>query len=225
MGTLDEMATKLRAPFPPDRIEWRAAQETKDGSKIMVLAYLTSRAVMERLDEVFGPFGWSTKYESGPSGGVVCNLSVRNPDSGEWVSKADGADNTDFEAVKGGLSGALKRAAVHWGIGRYLYDLPSTWVPLKDRGENWHRSKNLNGQSRYWDTPGLPSWALPKNDSGQKSSEVQIEMLMAIDGCEELIDLEDLGVIIAKDNTLTKVQRDRLRDAYARKMSALKKGE
>ena len=66
---------------------------------------------------------------------------------------------------------------------------------------------------------------MPKNEAGQKSSEVQIEMLMAIDGCEDLADLEDVGVIIAKDNTLTKVQRDRLREAYARKMSELKKGE
>ena len=37
-----------------------------------------------------------------------------------------------MEAIKGGLSNAMRRAAVQWGIGRYLYDLPQQWVPVDD---------------------------------------------------------------------------------------------
>ena len=40
---------------------------------------------------------------------------------GEWIGKSDGADDSNIEAAKGGLSAALKRAAVQWGIARYLY--------------------------------------------------------------------------------------------------------
>ena len=61
---------------------------------------------------------------------MVCNLSIRV--GGEWISKEDGAPFTDFEAFKGGISDALKRAAVKYGIGRYLYDAPIQWVPLRN---------------------------------------------------------------------------------------------
>jgi hypothetical protein len=51
----------------------------------------------------------------------------------EWVWKANGAGNSDVEAEKGACSDAFKRAAVLWGIGRYLYDLDSPWVALNGR--------------------------------------------------------------------------------------------
>jgi hypothetical protein len=38
-----------------------------------------------------------------------------------WISRCDGADDTNIEGAKGGLSDAFKRAAVKFGIGRYLY--------------------------------------------------------------------------------------------------------
>ena len=50
--------------------------------------------------------------------------------------KADGAGQTDMEAEKGALSDALKRAAVRWGIGRYLYDLKAPWIVLEQRGKS-----------------------------------------------------------------------------------------
>ncbi|MGH7576528.1 MAG: Rad52/Rad22 family DNA repair protein [Longimicrobiales bacterium] len=33
-----------------------------------------------------------------------------------------------MESVKGGLSAATKRAAVEWGIGRYLYGIEEGWA-------------------------------------------------------------------------------------------------
>jgi hypothetical protein len=75
------------------------------------------------------------------------------------VTKWDGAENTDIEAVKGGLSGAMKRAAVQWGIGRYLYDLDEGWANIHDRGR--HSAKDKNNKWFKWDPPELPPWALP----------------------------------------------------------------
>ena len=63
----------------------------------------------------------------------MCRIYFKN-DDGEWVWREDGADNTEVEAVKGGLSNAMKRAGAALGIGRYLYDLPQQWVPLNDKG-------------------------------------------------------------------------------------------
>ena len=145
----------LAAPFPAADIEWRVGSTTRDKSKGMALAYLTSRAVMQRLDDVCSPAGWRNEFRPGPDGGVVCGISVRvthDDGTAEWVTKWDGSDATQVEAVKGGLSGAMKRAAVQWGVGRYLYDLPATWVRLDDR-------------QRMAETPRIPPEFLPSGSA------------------------------------------------------------
>lgn len=141
---------KLKAPFPPDEIEFRVGATNSEKSKGMALAYLDARAVMDRLDEVCGPENWQCKY-SHANGKTVCDIGIktegvlteaaegglRQVTTVEWVWKADGAGDTDFEATKGALSDAFKRAAVRWGIGRYLYDLPAPWVPIQARGKTF----------------------------------------------------------------------------------------
>jgi len=145
----NEIFTRLAAPFSPADLEWRAGATNADKTRALALAYITSRAVMDRLDEVVGPANWRDEYQPGPDGGLVCGLSICL--DGEWVTKWDGAENTQFEEVKGGLSSAFKRAAVKWGIGRYLYKLPDAWVACEVHG----KSVTLTA------SPQLPDWALP----------------------------------------------------------------
>ena len=38
---------------------------------------------------------------------------------------------------KGGISDAFKRAAVHWGIGRYLYGMEGIWVEVEESGKSY----------------------------------------------------------------------------------------
>jgi hypothetical protein len=124
----------LRAPFPPSLISWRVGSTNADKTKGMALAYIDARDVMERLDEIIGPENWQCKY-SHTATKTVCDIGIRF--DGEWIWKADGAGDTDFEADKGALSDAFKRAAVRWGIGRYLYDLRSPWVAIEARGKSF----------------------------------------------------------------------------------------
>ncbi|MGP4074095.1 Rad52/Rad22 family DNA repair protein [Piscibacillus sp. B03] len=144
---------KLRAPFNADELEWRVQRKvkTKNGWKAVVLCYVTNRAIQKRLDDVFGPF-WQNKYELWQDKGVKCTISARI--NGEWISKEDGAEFTQVESVKGGFSAAMKRAAVQWGIGRILYDIPEVWVDLKEKGQNFCKVEEGN-QKRYlyWDNP------------------------------------------------------------------------
>ena len=151
--------TKLSEKFPGTHIHWRVARESSKGDKVQVLAYLENRDVMKRLDDVCGPENWKNEYTTSPNGGILCGISIKCGD--EWVTKWDGAENTNVEAVKGGLADSMKRAAVQWGSGRYLYYLPMTYVPLADRGQNFHKSKS--GQIKYWDTPFLPAEFLPQS--------------------------------------------------------------
>ncbi len=123
------MFDKLKIPFPPERISWRIGTLSKDKTKGMALAYIDARDVMERLDIVCGPAGWQCSYPHA-EGKTVCRISIKC--DGEWISKEDGSGDSDIEAVKGALSDAFKRAAVRWGIGRYLYDVPSPWVELDE---------------------------------------------------------------------------------------------
>lgn len=129
--TIDLVA--LAAPYPAAEIEWRVGSTNKDKTSGLALAYLTARHVMDRLDAVCGPANWSDRYEF-HGARTVCYLSIRV--DGEWVTKADGAGDSDVEAEKGAISDALKRAAVKWGIGRYLYDLGNVWVDLEEAGRS-----------------------------------------------------------------------------------------
>ena len=162
--------SKLKDCFEPNDIEWRLQQCGKGSNgKIwgMALAYVTNRAIMNRLDEVCGPENWKNEFKAAPDGGILCGISIKVGD--EWVTKWDGAENTDIEAVKGGLSGAMKRAAVQWGIGRYLYKLEESWINVNENGV--YRGKTKDGTTFKWDAPTLPAWALPKGTKSETHSE------------------------------------------------------
>lgn len=65
-------------------------------------------------------------------------LSTSLKIDGEWISKEDGAQITEFESIKGGISSAFKRVASSgWAIGRYLYDVRNQWFPIKQRGKGY----------------------------------------------------------------------------------------
>lgn len=129
---------KLTAPFPPDAVEWRVGSTTQNKERGMALAYIDARAVMDRLDDVCGPAGWQCRY-SHAEGKTICEIGIKCGD--EWVWKADGGGDTDYEAEKGALSSAFKRAAVRWGVGRYLYDLASPWVAITQHGKSYTINK------------------------------------------------------------------------------------
>ena len=164
---VNQFAERLQEPFTEDQIEWRIGQagKTKDGRIwATCLAYVQSRAIMDRLDEVFGPFGWQDKYEHvviDGEDGFLCTIEV---DSGStWISKQDGAPCTNIEGFKGGISDSLKRAAVKLGIGRYLYSLEAGFAEILDgRGPGAKKAKTPDGTWFFWKPPQLPSWALPK---------------------------------------------------------------
>jgi len=149
----------LAKPFPESSIHWRVGSTTKDKDKGIGLAYIDARDVMQRLDDVVGPENWQAEY---PFPGC-CRIGIRVSGKKEtlegesagsdiyWAWKSNGADETDYEGVKGQYSDAFKRAAVLWGVGRYLYDLPNEWVPIQARGRSYVLSV----------TPKLPAWATP----------------------------------------------------------------
>lgn len=133
---------RLAEPFPVDAVSWRVGTTTQAKDKGMALAYIDARDVMERLDHVCGP-DWQDKYQAMPDGSYCCSIGIKI--DGEWRWRSDGAlmltesDKIDAKemAQKGSYSDAFKRAAVKWGIGRYLYNLDSPWVKIEARGKSF----------------------------------------------------------------------------------------
>lgn len=132
----------LSQPFPPDRISWRVGSANADKTKGMALAYIDARDVMQRLDEVCQD-QWQAEYVPMPNGTCCCRIGIKV--GGDWVWRSNGSVNiTDSDkadqkemAEKGSYSDAFKRAAVLWGVGRYLYDLDSPWVALEPAGRSY----------------------------------------------------------------------------------------
>lgn len=150
---------KLSAQFDPEDLEWRVQSCGKKNDKVwaLVMPYVTSRAIMERLDAVCGPQNWKNGFEPGPCGGVVCVISIRV--DGAWIGKWDGADQEEqseggqkIDKVKSALSSAMKRAAVQWGMGRYLYKIQPAFANVHDQGSEWGKTKE--GTVFRWDPPG-----------------------------------------------------------------------
>lgn len=104
-----------------DEIEVRIGQLSD--KYLTLLLYKNARCDQERLDAQYTPLGWQTSYQV-LDGQLFCTVSVRNPETGEWVSKTDVGTPSNTEAEKGRVSDAFKRACVCWGSGRELYSSP-----------------------------------------------------------------------------------------------------
>lgn len=121
----EEEVQTVDLSIKPDEINWRVGStyDGRDGKMGMLLGYIDARLCMEKLD-LLDP-RWSSHMEPielHGEAGVRCTLTVGG------VSREDVGTVSDIESLKGAFSDALKRTAVHFGIGRELYDLPSIGV-------------------------------------------------------------------------------------------------
>lgn len=163
---IKELLKKLAAPFPESAIKWRAAVSGLNGKGepfVLAVPYIDARAIQSRLDDVIGAENWMAEYRQGANNGTMCKLSLRI--GGEWIAKEDGADLTEIEPIKGGISNAYRRCAVVWGVGRYLYKLSSMYGTIAENGayKGSARDRSNNSWVNFrWNAPKLPASALPE---------------------------------------------------------------
>lgn len=113
---------KLQKEIP---YQWRVQSFSKNKPSAACVAYIDARDVMRLLDEVVGPENWQDDYR------VINNHMFAGIGifvNGAWVWKWDIGTESQTEKEKGQVSDAFKRAAVKWGIGRFLYDMPLVYV-------------------------------------------------------------------------------------------------
>lgn len=109
-----------------DEIDCRIAQIKDSG--LSLLLYKDARCDQNILDEVVGPYNWKREHTRDNRN---CIVSIKNPETGEWISKEDTGTESNTEREKGLASDSFKRACFNWGIGRELYTAPFIWIDAK----------------------------------------------------------------------------------------------
>jgi hypothetical protein len=166
----ERIRERLMEPFDPTEIKWRvAATSTRQGKhgsqkRGQMVAYADQRAYTDRLNEVFGEWGWTRTYDIQVAQNferrtpgeksqttvsakvvVVSKVTIHGLGSHtgvgeEWAHDENAATRAEAQA--------FKRACACFGLGRYLYDLGTVWV-------------DLDSYNRPVQTPVLPDWAMP----------------------------------------------------------------
>lgn len=116
--TIEDLKNKM--PY-----QWRVQSFSKNKPSAACVAYIDARDVMNRLDEVVGMENWQDDYR------VINNqlfAGIGIHVGGNWIWKWDVGTESQTEKEKGLVSDSFKRAAVKWGIGRFLYDLEIKYV-------------------------------------------------------------------------------------------------
>lgn len=149
--TAQAVLTQLKNPFPTNLLKYRVGATTKDKKRGIPLFYITSRDIFARLDQIVGPENWKKETqiyrENGKTVYARTILSLRL--NGEWINKDGIGSPSNSEPEKGAESDSVKRAAIAWGIGRYLYYLPNNqWFEINEY-------KQFTSDPRL----SLPKWA------------------------------------------------------------------
>lgn len=121
---LGQMLDQLRQPFHPSQVQWLPG--AVKGERALAIAYADLRAYMNRLDEVCGD-DWSVAYEPWGADRIICRMTI----GGVMRSSTGETTNESEKSEIGGTvaeAQAFKRAAAMFGLGRYLYNLPSGWA-------------------------------------------------------------------------------------------------
>jgi hypothetical protein len=129
---------------------WRVQSFIPSGG--MCVAYIDSRDVQDLLDEAVGPNNWQDDYKI-IDGNLYCSLGIKvetSPGAFEWVHKTDCGTESATEKEKGQASDAFKRAAVKWGVGRFLYNLK---IQLVKKTEKNGKSYAIDDTGKVLYTP------------------------------------------------------------------------
>ncbi len=170
-GPAEDVSRRLAEPFAASEVKWKPA--VVQGNRAMALAYVDARVVQDRLDDVMGPMNWQDDYECLSDGSVVCRLRLRL--AGEWITKVDVGSPSEqpdeHDRMKAAFSDALKRAAVKFGVGRFLYRLPSQWVDYDPQKKRFVKPPQLPAALAANGTHAPPAGRPKIGQSGPKAGQ------------------------------------------------------
>ena len=194
---MDLEQLKQEIPF-----KWRVQSVNQYGASCV--AYVDARDVQDLLDKVVGAGYWQVKYKE-HKGNLFASIGI-NITKGEgvdvlplWVWKSDCGTESNVEKQKGEASDAFKRAAVAWGIGRFLYrlkilkikevaqDKQNRWYPISNGSKIWDINKHCNAlhlganpkPKPKQDSDRNPALTIEQFESAKKGTEAQIKTVLS----------------------------------------------
>lgn len=142
---------KKEMPF-----KWRVQSSNKWGAQCV--AYIDARDVQDMLDSVCGAENWQCRY-SEHKGNLFCSIGIKITYNrmiddfvhSEWAWKEDCGTESNVEKQKGEASDAFKRAAVMWGVGRFLYHKKIIKLTVKEKNGKFLPYSEGRGKFIYGD--------------------------------------------------------------------------
>lgn len=145
-STTQLITQRLALPFDEKEVKFKP--QTIKNNRALAIPYVDVRVIQDRLDQVLGVENWQDEFQLLPDGSVLCKLQLKIGDV--WITKMDvgspSEQSDSGDRLKAAVSDALKRAAVKFGIGRYLYRLPPLWVDYD------------SAKRQFVSPPRLPDW-------------------------------------------------------------------
>jgi hypothetical protein len=143
MKELKQIQQELKKEIP---YKWRVQSFSKHKPQATCVAYIDSRDVQDVLDK---HCIWSDRYYS-VNGMLFCEITIYA--DGIEYKRSDAGSESNVEAQKGQSSDAFKRAAVKFGIGRFLYSKKMVYLKADavKTSNNYPNVVDNNGQ-KVWD--------------------------------------------------------------------------
>lgn len=157
---LKSILPELKKPMD---YKWRVQSFSKRKPQATCVAYIDARDVMDRLDAVC-IYGWE-RIHAEFKGHLYSGVTIIMP-NGEKHTRWDCGIESNTDAEKGEASDSFKRAAVNWGVGRFLYDLGMQYLPANE----------AKGQSNYpycVDDSGKQIYDITKHINGLNKSQAK----------------------------------------------------
>ena len=154
--SLDDAIAELRRPFTAAAIKWKI--QAGNQRRVIVVYYLDARLVSERLNAVVGG-DWTFDFPMPVQSPLRVDLTVLGVTRSDVGEAGSGPQGKSAKAI---VSDALKRAAVHFGVGASVYAIPK----LELSGDA------NDGYVRWWvpDAPKKPQPFLqPKGDDAARA--------------------------------------------------------
>lgn len=131
--------TLLVSPFDEKTLGVKVQSTSRDKTKAMLVCYLQHTDVAARLDSVDPSWGCEISDEklstfTNSLGKVETICTTRTRITVKGVTREGVGEGQD---PKSAASDSMKRAAMLFGVGRYLYDSETVWVPYNEASDKF----------------------------------------------------------------------------------------
>lgn len=212
-NNLNKILIELKKEMP---FKWRVQSFSKHKPQATCVAYIDSRDVQDALD---ANCLWSDRYYE-ENGMLFCEITIYA--DGREYKRSDTGSESQADAQKGHSSDAFKRAAVKFGVGRFLYNQKIQYVQANE-------IKTKTNYPYVIDSKGKRIWDLTKHINNGLGKTIPLETLQSkpinidnlktkLTNCSTLQELKDTySSFTKKEKEITVTIKDQMKATLTKK--------